>query len=79
MPRLTRDRILAIAGDLSDSAVAEIERLDATEAELLSAVEWLSDDVRAHREVGRPPEGRAAVLLAILATEDDLKEADERR
>jgi hypothetical protein len=79
MMHLTRERILAIAGDLSDGAVAEIERLGASEADLLAAVGSLGDGPPPHRESGRPLAGPAAALQAILAAEDASREGDEDR
>jgi hypothetical protein len=78
MSRLTRERILAIAGELSDAAVAEIEKLGATEAELLEATERLADDEILQREHALPPQSRVAALCDILAAEEETDE-DRRR
>jgi hypothetical protein len=78
MPRLTRERILAIAGELTDAAVAEIEKLGATEAELLEATERLADDEILQREHALPPQGRVAMLCDILTAEEETDE-DRRR
>lgn len=79
MTRLTRERILAIAGELSDSAVAEIERMGASEADLLAAVESLSDEARLYRESGHSLVGHAAALQAILTAEEDSKDGEQDR
>ncbi len=78
MATLTRDQILAIAGELSDSAVAEIEKLGVSEAELVEAVEWLSDDERMQRETKHPLQGRLALLYDILVAEDEIDEEQRR-
>lgn len=79
MTQLTRERILAIAGDLSDGAVAEIERLGANEADLLAAIGSLGDDPPPPRDSGHSLAGHAAALQAILAAEDASGEGDEDR
>jgi hypothetical protein len=79
MTAVTREQILAITGELGDAAIAEIEKLGATEAELLEAVEWLSDDERMQREAKHPPQGRVAMLYEILVAEDEADDAEARR
>lgn len=78
MATLTRDKIIAIAGQLSDAAIAEIEKLGATEAELVEAAEWLSDDERMQRETKHPLQGRVAALYDILVAEDEIDEEPRR-
>jgi hypothetical protein len=78
MATLTRDKILAVAGELSDAAIVEIEKIGATEAELVEAVEWLSDDERMQRETKHPLRGRVAALYEILVAEDEIDEEPRR-
>jgi len=79
MTPLTRERILALAGDIGDGAVAEIERLGASEAELLAAVASLEDEAALRRSSGHSLPGQAAAIQAILAAEQEANEPDEGR
>jgi hypothetical protein len=78
MKSLTRERILAIAGELTDAAVAEIEKLGATEAELVEATERLAGNESMQRNHTIPPQSRVALLCDILTAEDETDE-DQRR
>ena len=79
MNPLTREQILAVAGDLGDGAVAEIERLGATEAELLAAIASLEDEPSLRGASGHSLPGQAAAIQAILAAEQEVREPEEER
>lgn len=74
MKSLTREKILAIAGEITDAAIAEIEKLGATEAELVEATERLAGNESMQRNHAIPPQSRVAVLCDILAADDETDE-----
>jgi hypothetical protein len=80
VPRLTRERVLALVGRsrIDDHAVAEIIRSGATELELLEAVNRMtrgSSDVGAEK---RKPMGRNVARLCdiLAAAGQDLSEPE---
>jgi hypothetical protein len=79
MAGLTRESIIAIAGELSDSTIMEMLKLEATEAELLEAFEWLSENDAMHREAKRQLHGRVAELYDLLLAEDQEDEENHPR
>lgn len=79
MTTLTREKIVSVAGDISDAAIAEIIALGANEAELLEAVEWLADDEPMQRQADHRLHGRLAAIYAILVAEEEEKEVEAPR
>jgi len=69
MTRLTQQTIRAIAGPLEDDIVAEILRLNASEAELEEAVLWLADDAAIADVTRKTARGKIGLLYDILSAE----------
>jgi hypothetical protein len=74
MSRLTHDRVIEIAGTLTDSQIARILECGAEEDELLAAVTWLGADDYLGREKLEEPSGRVAALCEILESEEPAPE-----
>ena len=63
--------IRAIVGNLEDDLVAEIIRLDATEAEILEAFTRLNADDAVTGETARAARGNVAAICEILERAED--------
>lgn len=63
---MQRDDIIRIAGAIDDASVAAIEAMYATPAELVEAMNWLSNDEAMISEDHHMPAGRIAKLVEIL-------------
>lgn len=70
MTQLTYDRVVEIAGRLSDAQMARILACDAREEDLLAAMAWLSADDAIARETHHQPGSRIAELCDILSAEE---------
>jgi hypothetical protein len=64
----TASAVIRIVGPLEDGVIASIVSTDATEAEVLEAVQWFTDD-NLDAEMRHPPTGRVAQVYDILAAE----------
>jgi hypothetical protein len=74
---ITREQIRDIAGPLPDEVVAEIEKLGATEADLVEAVGWLERGPSMGRDGRHTLTGTVGDLYDILSA--DLDEDPDRR
>lgn len=70
MSHLTHERVVELAGPLTDSQIARILQTRADEAALLAAVEWLNADDFIGRAKHGAPSGVVAVLCDILESEE---------
>ena len=70
MTALTYDRVVEIAGRLSDAQMARILECEAREEDLLAAMAWLRADDAIERETHHQPGSRIAELCEILAAEE---------
>ena len=70
MNRLTRQRVIEIAGRLTDSQIARILESGADETALLAALEWINADDAMGRAKHEEPSGTVAVLCDILESEE---------
>lgn len=74
---MQREEIIRIAGALDDASIAAIEAMKATPAELLEALNWLSNDEAMISEGHHLPAGRIASLVEILeAPDQDIETMD---
>ena len=74
MARLTHDRVIEIAGTLTDSLIARILECEADEEALLAALTWLNADDYMGREKLEEPTGKVADLCDILESEEPAPE-----
>lgn len=78
MTLLTYDRVVEIAGPLSDAQIARILECEAYEEELVAAVVWLNADDAIGKERQQQAGGKVGQLCEILVAgepEDDDEEA----
>jgi hypothetical protein len=74
-PRVTPTEVAEIAGELSESATAQILATGATAAELIEAITWMSSDDYLHRALHHAPAGIVATLCDII--EDERRPPDD--
>jgi len=67
---MEREEIIRIAGALDDSAIAMIEGMSATRAELTEAVSWLANDEALISDGHCLPAGRVGALIDVLEQAD---------
>ena len=75
--KLTHDRIIRIAGEISDAKIAAIEATGATLEDLEEAVAWASGESDVMGDERLPLSGLASVVYEIL-TADEAYDDDER-
>lgn len=75
MTDLTREKIIEIVGPLEDDQVAAILATGATDADVMEAFAWLSEDEYLGNVLQRPMRGVVAEVYEILqADEPDIEE-----
>ena len=77
MTALTRDRIEASLGRLSDIEVSEILAVAATEEEFHQALAWLANDEAPMNEGEPLPSGRVGRLIELMEELDEELAVDE--
>ena len=65
----TASAVIRIVGPLEDDVIASIVSTRATEAEVLEAVQWFTDDDNLDAEMRHTLTGRVAQVYDILAAE----------
>jgi hypothetical protein len=77
MTSLTRKDVVALIGDVDDTAIADIIAIGASAEELSEAHAWLAND-EPLMNAGRPlPGGRVARLVDIMAAINEEEEVEE--
>ncbi|WP_375565820.1 hypothetical protein [Oceaniradius stylonematis] len=75
MTTLTKETIRRILGADDDALAATIQKLDATEPELIEARGWLGADEALHEELLRRfPSGRVAALVDLIREHEAMQE-----
>lgn len=77
MTSLTYERVVEIAGPLSDAQIARILECDAEEQDLVAAVVWLNADDAIGQERQQQAGGKIGQLCEILVAEE--AEDDEEK
>lgn len=77
MTLLTHDRVVEIAGPLSDAQIVRILECLAEEEDLLAAMAWLSADDAIERETHHQPGSKIAQLCDILVSEEAPEDEEE--
>ena len=76
---LTHDRVIEIAGRLTDDQIVRILECQAQEEDLLAAMSWVEADDTIERETHHQPGGKVARLYEILmAARPDEEDAQRR-
>ena len=78
MARLTHDEVIGIIGRVNDAKIAEIIRTGASQAELLEAFTWLSEQGDLSADVQRAPSGAVGRLCVILTADKPIWTDRER-
>ena len=78
MTLLTHDRVVEIAGPLSDTQIARILECEAREEDLLAAVAWMSADDAIARATHHQPGSKIAQLCEVLISEEAAEDEDGR-
>lgn len=68
---MTRAEVASILGPVDDTVIAEVIATGASKEELAEAYAWLHADEALLGERRRPPSGRVAVLIDIIASDDE--------
>ncbi len=76
MRSLTRADVLSVVGPVDEVMITDIIATQATREELSQAWAWVNNDEALINE-GRPlPSGRTAVVVELLASQDEREERD---